>query len=252
MLKKGLIRPSASPWGFPVLFVKKPNGKWRMCIDYRALNELTVKNGYPLPRIQELLDRVGKANVLTKIDLASGYWQVRMDENSIEKTAFNTTWGKYEWLAMPFGLCNAPATFQTIMNDTLRPFLGVFVVVYLDDILIYSDTMEDHYRHLEQVLETLEKHELIAQPGKCEIARDSLEFCGHMVGGGKIRPMPAKIAIIRDWPTPRNVHEVRQFVGLATYYRRFIKDFAKIYTPLHELFKETDESLRKQKFRLIR
>jgi hypothetical protein len=252
LLQKGLIRPSASGWGFPVIFVKKANGTWRMCIDYRALNQLTAKNGYPLPRIHELLDRVGQAKVLTKIDLASGYWQIRMEKKSIEKTAFNTIWGKYEWLAMPFGLCNAPATFQTVMNEVLRPFLGTFVVVYLDDILIYSDSMEDHYDHLEKVLSALHNSQLIAQPSKCVIAAKELEFCGHIVGSGRIRPLPAKVDVIRTWPKPRNVHELRQFVGLATYYRRFIKGFAQICVPLHELFKETDEELRRDRFRPLR
>jgi hypothetical protein len=161
LLKKGLIRPSASPWGFPVLFVKKPNGKWRMCIDYRALNQVTLKNGYPLPRIQELLDQIGNARVFTKIDLTSGFWQVRLTEQAVPKTAFNTIWGKYEWLAMPFGLCNAPATFQTLMNEALRPFLGKFVIVYLDDVLIFLKTKEEHYEYLEKVLEVLRRERLV-------------------------------------------------------------------------------------------
>jgi hypothetical protein len=209
LLKKGLIRPSASPWGFPVLFVKKSNGKWRMCIDYRALNQVTAKNGYPLPRIQELLDQVGDARVLSKIDLASGFWQVRLTDRAVPKTAFNTIWGKYEWLAMPFGLCNAPATFQTLMNDALRPFLGKFVVVYLDDILIFSKSKEEHYEHLRQVLEVLRKEKLITQPDKCTFATNELEFCGHVIGNGQVRPMPAKVEIVKNWPRPRNVHEVR-------------------------------------------
>jgi transposase InsO family protein len=252
LLKKGLIRPSASPWGFPVLFVKKSNGKWRMCIDYRALNQVTAKNGYPLPRIQELLDQVGDTRVLSKIDLASGFWQVRLTDRAVPKTAFNTIWGKYEWLAMPFGLCNAPATFQTLMNDALRPFLGKFVVVYLDDILIFSKSKEEHYEHLRQVLEVLRKEKLITQPDKCTFATNELEFCGHVIGNGQVRPMPAKVEIVKNWPRPRNVHEVRQFLGLATYYRRFIRGFAAICVPLHELLKESDVELRKQKFRPIR
>ena len=251
LLEKGLIRPSTSAWGFPVIFVTKPNGSWRMCIDYRALNELTSKNGYPLPRIQDLLDRVGTAKIVSKMDLTSGYWQVRMGAESIEKTAFNTIWGKYEWIAMPFGLCNAPATFQSIMNDALRPFLGRFVVVYLDDILIFSKTMEEHYEHLEKVLAVLRKHQLYAAPGKCEIAAERIEFCGFRIGGGQVSAVPAKVDMIVSWPRPTNVREVRQFLGLATYYRRFIKDFAKICVPLHELLKEPDERLRKDKLRPI-
>jgi hypothetical protein len=252
LLKKGLIRPSASPWGFPVLFVKKPNGKWRMCIDYRALNQVTLKNGYPLPRIQELLDQIGNARVLSKIDLASGFWQVRLTEQAVPKTAFNTIWGKYEWLAMPFGLCNAPATFQTLMNEALRPFLGKFVIVYLDDVLIFSKTKEEHYEHLEKVLEVLRRERLVIQPEKCTFATDQLEFCGHTIGKGQIKPIPAKVDIVKNWPRPRNVHELRQFLGLATYYRRFIRGFASICVPLHELLKESDVELRKLKFRPIR
>ncbi|KAJ5082230.1 hypothetical protein N7532_011273 [Penicillium argentinense] len=252
LIQKGLIQPSASPWGFPVVFVRKPDNKWRMCIDYRALNEVTLKNGYPLPRVQELLDIIGKAKFLSKIDLASGYWQVRMEESAIPKTAFNTVWGKFEWLAMPFGLCNAPATFQTLMNQTLQPLLGKCVVVYLDDILIFSESMNDHYRHLDQVLQLLEQQQLYARPQKCIFATQQLEFCGHIVGNGTVRTQPEKIKVIQEWPRPRNVHEVRQFLGLATYYRRFIRSFARIAAPLHELLKEADAQLRVKKFRPVR
>ena len=251
LIRKGLIRHSNSAWGFPVVFARKPNGKWRMCIDYRALNQMSEKNGYPLPRIQELLDIVGNARVLSKIDLTAGYWQIRIGEGSIEKTAFNTIWGKYEWLAMPFGLCNAPATFQSIINNTLRPLLGRNVVVYLDDILIFSNSMEEHRKHLEQVLSLLQEQQLYASPTKCTFATEELEFCGHIVGNGSIRPLPAKIETVNTWPRPKTVHDVRQFVGLATYYRRFIRDFAKICVPLHELLKESDTTLRKKRFRPI-
>ena len=251
LLDKGLIKTSASPWGFPVVFVKKPGGAWRMCIDYRALNELTAKNGYPLPRIQDLLEIVGRAKYLSKIDLASGYWQVRMADGSVQKTAFNTIWGKYEWLAMPFGLCNAPATFQTLMNETLRPHLGKIVVVYLDDILIFSDTEDEHYEHLEEVLKCLKEQRLYAKPKKCIFVTTELEFCGHIIGNGEVRPVPAKLEAITGWPKPTNVSEVRRFLGLATYYRRFVRGFSKIAAPLHDLTKEADEELRKKKFRPI-
>jgi hypothetical protein len=251
LIKKGLIRESNSAWGFPVVFARKPHGKWRMCVDYRALNNMTAKNGYPLPRIQELLDIVGNARILSKIDLTAGYWQIRMGEGSIEKTAFNTIWGKYEWLAMPFGLCNAPATFQSIVNNTLRPLLGRNVVVYLDDILIFSATLEEHRKHVEEVLTLLKKQQLYASPTKCTFATRELEFCGHIVGNGTIRPLPAKIEAVQAWPRPQTVHDVRQFLGLATYYRRFIHDFSKVCVPLHELLKESDSTLRKQRFRPI-
>jgi transposase InsO family protein len=252
LLEKDLIRPSASPWGFPVLFVPKPGGEWRMCIDYRLLNNVTTKDAYPLPRIQDCLDTIGSAKVLSKIDLLSGYYQIEMGELSIPKTAFNTRSGKYEFMAMPFGLTNAPSTFQRIMNDALREFNGKFLVVYLDDIVIYSNSEEEHEKHLQQVLEALDGNELYAKPSKCTIGVQELEFCGHIIGNGKCKPTPTKVKAITEWPQPRNVHEVRQFLGLASYYRRYVRDFAKTAAPLSDLLIEADIGLRKKKFRPIR
>ena len=227
LLEKGLIRPSSSPWGSPVLFVPKPGGQWRMCIDYRLLNNVTKKDAYPLPRIQDCLDTIGKAQYLSKIDLTSGYYQIEMEESSIAKTAFNTRNGKYEWTAMPFGLTNAPSTFQRIMNDALQDFIRKeVVVVYLDDIVVFSKTKTDHKEHLRQVLRCLEENELYAKPSKCVIRVKELEFCGHVVGHGNVRPLPAKVQAISEWPQPQNAHEVRQFLGLASYYRRYIRSFA--------------------------
>ena len=251
LLRKGLIRESTSPWGFPVLFVKKPDGLWRMCIDYRALNAVTVRNGYSLPRIQECLDRLGRAKYMTKLDLTSGYWQVRVADKDIEKTAFNTRQGKFEFIAMPFGLTNAPATFQAMMNKILRSFLDKFVIVYLDDIVIYSNSLDEHVTHVEQVLEALAQHYLYAKPSKCVFAAEEIEFCGHIVGSGKVKPTHDKLAAILSWPIPRTVHEVRQFLGLASYYRKFVRGFARIATPLFDLLKEGDAELRKRKHRLI-
>lgn len=252
LLKQGLIEESSSPWGFPVLFVKKPGGKWRMCIDFRALNAVTRKNGYPLPRIQECIDLIGRAKVLSKLDFTQGYHQMLVDEKDREKTAFNTREGKFQWKVMPFGLCNAPASFQTFMNRILREFLGKSVVVYLDDIVVYSESMEEHLHHLTQVFEVLRAHTLYAKPSKCIFAVTSLEFCGHLVGGGVVRPLSSKVAIIIEWPTPINVHEVRVFLGMVTYYRRFIRAFAKICVPLFDLLKEADAETRKKKFRKIK
>jgi len=252
LLEKEIIRPSASPWGFPVLFVPKANGEWRMCIDYRLLNNVTLKDAYPLPRIQDCLDTIGDAKVLSKIDLTSGYYQIEMDEISIPKTAFNTRSGKYEFLAMPFGLTNAPSTFQRIMNTALQAFLGKFVIVYLDDIVIYSKNERQHEEHLRLVLNALEANELYARPSKCIIAVDELEFCGHIIGHGRCRPTASKVKAISEWPEPQNVHEVRQFLGLASYYRRYIEGFAKIAAPLSDLLVETDVELRKKKYRPIR
>ncbi len=252
MLDQGLIQESASPWGFPVLFVKKPGGKLRMCIDFRALNAVTKKNGYPLPRIQECLDQIGDAKYLSKIDLTQGYYQVRVATKDREKTAFNTREGKFEYLAMPFGLANAPATFQTMMNRILRPFIKErFVIVYLDDILIFSKNAHEHWQHLTKVFKALRENKLYAKPSKCLLAVEELEFCGHLVGHGQVQPLRSKIDMIVNWPTPTNVHEVRQFLGLATYYRRFIRNFAKICVPLHDLLKEEDVEKRKKKFRRI-
>jgi transposase InsO family protein len=251
LVAKGIVRPSSSPWGFPVIFVKKPGGAWRMCIDYRGLNKVTVKNGYPLPRIDGLLDQIGSAKYLSKVDLLSGYWQVRVGELSVPKTAFNTIFGKFEFLAMPFGLTNAPATFQAMMNKALSPYLTEFCVVYLDDILIFSNSLEEHCEHLEKVLSVLREQKLYAKPSKCVFAVEELEFCGHIVGNGKVRPMPEKLEVIKSWPKLRNVHDVRQFLGLATYYRRFVRGFARISAPLSDLLKETDVELRKNKFRPV-
>jgi hypothetical protein len=235
LLQKGLIRHSKSPWGAPVLFVRKPDGSWRMCVDYRVLNASTIRNGFPLPRIQELIDQVGHATTYTKIDLLSGFWQLPMAKDSIEKTAFNTRDGKYEFLVMPFGLTNAPPTFQATMNQIFRKVLNKFVVVYLDDILIYSKTKKEHLEHIQQVLLILREAGLYAKPSKCVFGVSEVEFCGHMVGNGKVRMLQDKIQAITDWPQPTTVHHARQFLGLCSYYRRYIKNFAHIAAPLHGL-----------------
>jgi hypothetical protein len=237
LLKRGLIRESSSPWGAPVLFVAKKTGEWRMCIDYRMLNSKTIKNTYPLPRIQDCLDRLGKASHLSSLDLLSGYWQVRVRDEDVPKTAFNTRYGKYEFLVMPFGLTNAPATFQTLMNSILRPYIDKFVLVYLDDILIYSNSEEEHREHLKLVLQALREHQLYARPEKCTFNRATVEFCGHVVGQGVVKVMDSKVKVICEWPQPRNVQEVRQFYSLVNYYRRFIRHFSIIAAPLSDLFK---------------
>ena len=237
LLEKGFIRPSVSPYGAPVLFVSKLKepGALRMVVDYRALNKLTVKNKYPLPRIDDLLDRLHGAQVFSKIDLQSGYHQVRIKEEDIPKTAFRTRYGHYEWTVLPFGLTNAPATFQTLMNSVLRPFLDKFVLVYLDDVLIYSRSPEEHLHHLRLVLDALRKHKLYAKASKCDWGKGELAFLGHIIGAQGIRMDPSKLDAIAKWPTPANVTQLQSFLGLANYYRRFVHGFSRVAAPLTAL-----------------
>nr|GFA58777.1 putative reverse transcriptase domain-containing protein [Tanacetum cinerariifolium] len=206
---KGFIRPSSSPWGAPVLFVKKKDGSFRMCIDYRELNKLTVKNRYPLPRIDDLFDQLQGSSVYSKIDLRSGYHQLRVREEDVPKTAFRTRYGHYEF---QFGLTNAPAVFMDLMNRVCKPFLDNFVIVFIDDILIYSKDEKEHEEHLKAILELLKKE----------------EFQGLHVD-------PAKIESVKDWASPKSPTEIRQFLGLAGYYRRFIEGFSKIAKPMTKL-----------------
>ena len=241
LLDRGLVRPSTSPWGSPVLFAKKKDGTWRMCIDYRALNNVTVRNGYPLPKIQDCLDMIGTATYFSKIDLTSGYWQISVVDKDRAKTAFNTRSGKYEFCVMPFGLTNAPATFQAIMNDILRPFLDKFVVVYLDDILIYSNSKEEHMEHVRSVMQALADAKLYANPSKCTFLQKSIEFCGHIVGQGTVRMDHSKVRTIKEWPPLQTVHDVRSFLGLCAYYRRFIPDFAEVAGSLYALIQSSEE-----------
>jgi hypothetical protein len=238
LTKSGFIRPSKSPFGAPILFVKKKDGTMRMCVDYRALNNITVKNSYPLPRIDELFDRLQGAKYFTKIDLRSGYHQIRIDPDDISKTAFRTRYGHFEFLVLPFGLTNAPGTFMHLMHETFRKFLDDFVLVFLDDILIYSKTLEEHEKHVRQVLEVLRKEKLYAKESKCEIIKTEVEFLGHMVGRKGLSMIEEKVKAISEWPTPQNVGEVRSFLGTAGYYRKFIKNFSGLAAPLTELTKD--------------
>lgn len=235
LLDSGEIQPSVSPYGSPVLFVKKQDGSLRMCIDYRAVNKQTVKNKYPLPRIEEMLDQLGKAKYFTKFDLDSGYHQIRVAQEDVYKTAFSTRYGHYEFLVMPFGLTNAPATFQTLMNDIFRPFLDKFIMVYLDDILIYSETLEEHDQHVRQALEVLRQHRLYCKPSKCEFFKTELGFLGHVLSGQGVKADPRKVQSIVDWPQPTTVKHVRSFLGLANYYRRYVHGFANMAAALNLL-----------------
>ncbi|GJU37456.1 putative reverse transcriptase domain-containing protein, partial [Tanacetum coccineum] len=232
---KGFIRPSSSPWGAPVLFVKKKDGSFRMCIDYRELNKLTVKNRYPLPRIDDLFDQLQGSSVYSKIDLRSGYHQLRVREQDIPKTAFRTRYGHYEFQVMPFGLTNAPAVFMDLMNRVCKPYLDKFVIVFIDDILIYSKNKEEHEEHLKAILELLKKEELYAKFSKCEFWIPKVQFLGHVIDCQGIHVDPAKIESIKDWASPKTPTEIRQFLGLVDYYWRFIEGFSKIAKPMTKL-----------------
>ncbi|GJW25348.1 putative reverse transcriptase domain-containing protein [Tanacetum coccineum] len=232
---KGFIRPSSSPWGAPVLFVKKKDGSFRMCIDYRELNKLTVKNRYPLPRIDDLFDQLQGSSIYSKIDLRSGYHQLRVREEDISKTAFRTRYGHYEFQVMPFGLTNAPAVFMDLMNRVCKPYLDKFVIVFIDDILIYSKNKQEHEEHLKIILELLKKEELYAKFSKCEFWIPKVQFLGHVIDNKGIHVDPAKIESVKDWASPKTPTEIRQFLGLAGYYRRFIEGFSKIAKPMTKL-----------------
>ncbi|KAF5803695.1 putative nucleotidyltransferase, Ribonuclease H [Helianthus annuus] len=235
LLDRGFIRPSSSPWGAPVLFVKKKDGSFRMCIDYRELNKVTIKNRYPLPRIDDLFDQLQGSSFYSKIDLRSGYHQVRVREEDVPKTAFRTRYGHYEFLVMPFGLTNAPAVFMDLMNRVCKPYLDEFVIVFIDDILVYSKNKEDHERHLRLILELLRREQLYAKFSKCDFWIREVHFLGHVVNEKGIHVDPAKVDAVKNWAAPKTPSEVRQFLGLAGYYRRFIKDFSKIAQPLTSL-----------------
>jgi len=236
--EKGFIRESCSPAGYPVLFQKKKDGSLRLCVDYKKLNEVTVRNSYPLPLINDIIDRVKGAKYFTKLDLRSAYNLIRIKEGDEYKTAFRTKYGHYEYLVMPFGLKNAPAVFQSFINSVLRPFLEKSVILYLDDILIYSSSLEEHHKTVRSVLKTLLDNNLFAKLSKCEFDKDKVEFLGHIITGSGISTDPKKIKSIEEWPVPNCVKDVQRFMGLCNYYRRFVKNFAAIAKPLHALTKK--------------
>ncbi|EXV01030.1 reverse transcriptase domain protein [Metarhizium robertsii] len=238
MLAKGYIRASTSEAGYPVMFVPKKNGKLRLVVDYRRLNDITMKDRTPLPLISELRDRLHGMNWFTAVDLKGAYNLIRIKEGHEWMTAFRTKLGLFEYLVMPMGLTNAPATFQRMINSVLREYLDNFVVVYLDDILIFSKTLEDHKEHVHTILKTLQDAKLLVEPAKCKFHTQEVDFLGHTIRPNEIRMEKSKIEAVRNWPTPKNVKDIQSFRGFANYYRRFIKSYGEIAAPLDELTKK--------------
>src|SRR5687767_907514 len=235
LLDKGFIRPSISPWGAPVLFVRKKDGTLRMCIDYRQLNKVTIKNKYPIPRIDDLFDQLQGASHFSKIDLRSGYHQLRVREKDIPKTAFRTRYGHFEFVVMSFGLTNAPAVFMDLMNRVFKPYIDMFVLVFIDDILIYSKGEEEHMGHLRLVLQKLREKQLFAKFSKCEFWLKEVAFLGHVVSGEGIKVDPKKTDAVKNWPRPLSPSDIKSFLGLAGYYRRFVEGFSSIASPMTKL-----------------
>ena len=234
-MSKGFIQPSISPWGALVLFVKKKDGSLRLCIDYRQPNKVTIRNQYPLPRIDELFNQLPGSQVYSKIDLRSGYHQLRVQESDVPKTTFRTRYGHYEFLVMLFGLTNAPAAFTDLMNRVFQLYLDRFVIVFIDDILVYSGSPEEYSEHLRIVLQTLREQQLYAKLSKFQFWLDMVAFLGHVISDEGVSVDPQKIKAVVNWKPPKNVSEVRSFLGLVGYYRKFVEGLFRITAPLTKL-----------------
>ena len=238
MLDRGIIEPSKSPWASPIVLVTKKDGSKRFCADYRMLNDLTVKDSYPIPRIEESLDSLAGAKWFSTLDLASGYWQVELDEAAKEKSAFVVRSGLYQWTVMPFGLCNAPATFERLMENIMRGLQWESLLVYLDDLIVFGKTIDEEIERLRVVFQRLRQANLKLKPKKCVLFQRKVLYLGHIVTAEGIATDPEKIRVIEEWGTPTSVHDVRSFLGLASYYRRFVKGFCDIARPLYNLTKK--------------
>ena len=235
MLEQGVIEPSTSPWASPVVLVKKKSGETRFCIDYRKLNAISVKDAYPLPRIDDCLDALAGAKCFSTLDLASGYWQVGMTEEAKSKSAFVTNGGLFQWKVMPFGLCNAPSTFERLMEKVLAGLTWQICLVYLDDIIVYSKTVPEHMNRLEVIMQKFIKAGLKLKPKKCNLFRTQVPFLGHVVSADGVSTDPEKIEAVQKWTVPRDLTDVRSFLGLCSYYRKFVPKFSEIAKPLTKL-----------------
>jgi hypothetical protein len=238
LIQKCLIKESLSLCAVPALLIPKRDGSWRMCIDSQAINKITVKYRFPIPRLHDMLDMLAGAKVFSKLDLHSGYHQIRIRPGDEWKTAFKTNEGLYEWLVMPFGHSNALSTFMRVMNQVLKPFISKFIVVYFDDILIYSQNTEEHLKHVREVLSVLRDNKLYLNLKKCTFLTDKLLFLGFIVGAEGIQADEEKVRAIREWLTPTIVEQVRSFHGLATFFRRFIRNFSSLVAPITECLKK--------------
>jgi len=241
LLEAELIEASASPWGAPILFVPKPRSdQLRMVIDYRAINKVTVANKWPIPRVDDLLDRLHGSSIYSSVDLAGAYHQVRITPEDVPKTAFRTPFGHYQFKVLPFGLTNSPATFQRLMSSIFGDLVGPdgFMLCYLDDLLVYSKSLDEHREHLRQVLERLRQHKLYARSHKCHFGTAQTFFLGHIISAEGVRVDPAKVSAVTTWPVPTTVPELRSFMGFCNCFLRFLQGYATVARPLNDLLKE--------------
>lgn len=243
MLSQGIIRNSNSPYSAPIWIVPKRldasgKQKFRLVIDYRNLNLITIADKFPIPNIDEILDKMGKAMYFTTLDLAKGFMQIEVHPDDIQKTAFSTSSGHYEYLRMPFGLCNAPATFQRLMNHVLAEHIGKICFVYLDDIIIFSTSLQNHLESIEKIFKSLRNANLKVQLDKSEFLKHETEYLGHIISDQGVRPNPRKTDVIKSSPIPKTQKQIRQFLGLAGFYRKFIQDFSAIAKPLTKCLKK--------------
>ena len=238
MLQRGIVQESVSPWSSPVVLVKKKNGEMRFCIDFRMVNKITKKDSFPMPLVADTLDALSGTQFFTTYDLKSGYWPIQLHPSAREKTAFVTHNGLYEFLVMPFGLTNSGASFQRLMGHILRGLEYRFALIYIDDIIIFSESVEEHLAHLEEVFRRLREANVKLNPKKCSLVKQKVEYLGHVVTPDGVIPNPEKVRVVREFPIPKNLKELRAFMGLANYSRRFVKDFAHIANPSNALSKK--------------